>query len=55
MARCFGSDDAGVSLISHGWRALPPAIVDHILVFVLGMDGRDEAVHDGDVAVARIV
>jgi hypothetical protein len=53
VARCFGS--AGGSWTSHGWRALPSAIVDRILVFVLGVDGRGVAVDDGDVAIARVV
>ncbi len=56
VAVCFGSGAGAtsVSWVSHGWRALPSAIVDRILVLVLGLDGRNADVLDGEVRVPRV-
>lgn len=60
VARAFrssGVNHASASWSSHGWSALPLAIVDHILVFVAGLEAcADQAVivRDGEVEIVCV-
>ena len=50
VARLFNRGVGGdLSWESHGWRALPSSLVDHIISFVVGIRGRGLAVVDGEV------
>ena len=48
------SSDSAIasSWASHGWRALPPVIIDHILVFATGLEDSNVTVHDGHVVIS---
>ena len=59
LARRSDEDDSDQSVAltwaSHGWGALPSALVDYILVFAMGMDGcsRETVIRDGEVLSGR--